>query len=115
MNFTLIDFKITDNYDFSNYTTKVIENYEDFLEMNFILDDFTINNDFFTKNSLINVLFFDGSLPKRFIKDCKYIKSEKKLEVITNKEDITFSTMDYRAHHFLIAIDKLDITDVEIK
>lgn len=115
MKFKKLQFTLINNYDFYNYEVKLIKNEADLNDLGIVLEDKTLLNSIFDDFFLISVVYFDGSNPKRFIKSLNYDDKTKKLEVVTNKEDITFSTMDYRMHKYLLKIDKIEINELVLK
>lgn len=110
MNFKSYKCDINKNHDFYDYNTKLIQNYENFEQLSLTLDEISINKEFFDNNFLIHVCFFDGSVPERFIKRLEF--NDGLIHIYSNKEDITFSTMDYRMHNFIVVIDKMDIDNI---
>lgn len=88
----------------------IISDYETYLKLVVNLKQSLYNKDFFREKSLAIIIFFDGSLPKREINDL-VIKEDK---IIVSLKAISFSTMDYRKHTFIIEIDKCNNQDYQI-
>lgn len=115
MKFKELEFKLINNYDFYNYEVKLIKSVADLDDLGIVLKDKSLLEIIFKESFLVSVVYFDGSNPKRFIKSLNYDNNTKILEIITNKEDITFSTMDYRMHDYLLQIDKIEISELVLK
>jgi len=113
MHFSLIDVKISESIINQEPHCMIINSLEEFHKLSIVPINDMIDKSFFETNSLISVLYFDGSVPKRTIKNVSLVGND--IVVSTNKEDITFSTMDYRAHYFLIKILKTNLANCLLK
>lgn len=90
---------------------KIFNDYESFKETKIKVEDGLLNKSFFDNYTLILVVFYEGSVPKREILDIKVEEDKDLVIVVTNKSKITITSLDYRMHSFLIQIDKISINN----
>lgn len=114
MKFELLDYTFNDESLRVHENNLIINSIKDFNNLGIKLSDEVIDDNYFNNHLLLKVIFFDGSLPKRTIKSLNYDSIEKTITVKTNKEDLTFSTMDYRMHYFVIKINKVDVKTIKL-
>lgn len=89
----------------------LINDFKTFKETNIKVENTLINDEYFEDYTLILVVFYDGSVPKREIIDVKIEEDKNLVIIVTNKSKITITSLDYRMHSFLIQIDKTSITN----
>ena len=114
MKFELLDYTFNDESLKVDENNLIINSIKDFNNLGIKLSDEVIDDNYFNNHLLLKVIFFDGSLPKRTIKSLNYDSIEKTITVKTNKEDLTFSTMDYRMRYFVIKINKVDVKTIKL-
>lgn len=102
------------NVDFKNPTYLLIKSLKELDNSKLILEEQINDESYFNDHNILLVVFFDGSLPKRFIKRLEFDDLTKKMTIISNKSELTFSTMDYRMHVFVFEIEKFEINEYKL-